>query len=94
VDDLIVASNNATLRTHVTNQLTQSLEVRDLGNLQYFLGFEVVRQADGTYFLSQSKYAKDLLERSMMDDSKPVSTPITVGTELRKRRGLRNRRQM
>ena len=47
----------------------------DLGHLHYFLGLQVLQTKEGI-FLSQSKYACDLLRRFHMEDCKPTASPI------------------
>jgi hypothetical protein len=49
-----------------------------MGELNYFLGFQVKQLKDGT-FISQTKYTQDLLKRFGMKDAKPAKTPM--GTE-------------
>ncbi|GJV33135.1 uncharacterized mitochondrial protein-like protein [Tanacetum coccineum] len=51
--------------------------IKDLGDLSYFLGLEVSYTNDGL-FLSQAKYATDVLTRAALLDSKPVSTPLAA----------------
>ncbi|XP_058216944.1 uncharacterized mitochondrial protein AtMg00810-like [Rhododendron vialii] len=51
--------------------------MKDLGTLSYFLGLEVVSSSFGL-FLSQSKYASDLLVKGGMVDCKPSSSPASV----------------
>jgi hypothetical protein len=46
-----------------------------MGELTYFLGFQVRQLKDGT-FLSQTKYTQDLLKRFGMKDTKPAKTPM------------------
>lgn len=53
----------------------------DLGLLHYCLGVEVW-QTDSNIFLSQSKYARSLLDRFQMQDCKPASTPMETGLKL------------
>jgi len=48
--------------------------MKDLGSLNYFLGLEVTSISKG-YFLSQAKYASDLLCRVGLMDNKIASTP-------------------
>jgi hypothetical protein len=55
--------------------MSRSFEVKDLGNLHYFLGIEVAYGAQGIY-LSQRKYVLDLLAETGMLDCRPASTPI------------------
>jgi hypothetical protein len=46
-----------------------------MGELNYFLGFQVNQLKDGT-FISQTKYTQDLLKRFGMKDAKPTKTPM------------------
>ncbi|XP_071739433.1 uncharacterized mitochondrial protein AtMg00810-like [Rutidosis leptorrhynchoides] len=49
----------------------------DLGKLNYFLGLEVTDTPTGL-FLSQTKYARDILARADLLDSKPAATPLAT----------------
>ena len=49
----------------------------DLGHLHYFLGLQVLQSKDGI-FLSQSKYACDLLRFFHMEDCKPAPSPFSL----------------
>jgi hypothetical protein len=55
--------------------MTQKFEMSMMGELTYFLGFQVKQLKDGT-FLSQTKYTQDLLKRFGMKDAKPAKTPM------------------
>ena len=55
--------------------------MKDLGSLKYFLGIEVSRSSEGI-FLSQRKYALDLLQETGMSGCQPVDTPIEEGLKL------------
>ncbi|GJZ86599.1 retrovirus-related pol polyprotein from transposon RE1 [Tanacetum coccineum] len=77
VDDLILTCNNESLLTSFTTRLNQEFAIKDLGDLSYFLGLEVSYTNDGL-FLSQAKYATDVLTRAALLDSKPVSTPLAA----------------
>ncbi|XP_071703911.1 uncharacterized mitochondrial protein AtMg00810-like [Rutidosis leptorrhynchoides] len=50
---------------------------KDLGYLSYFLGLEVAYTNSGL-FLSQTKYAHDILVRAGLVDSKPAATPLAT----------------
>lgn len=45
------------------------------------MGFEVIKTPTRLH-LAQTKYAKDFIPKSHMLDSKPYSTPFTIGTKL------------
>jgi hypothetical protein len=52
-----------------------------MGELQFFLGLQIKQAKEGT-FVHQAKYMKDILEKFKMDDSKPLSTPMSTTTKL------------
>ncbi|KAK8962177.1 hypothetical protein KSP40_PGU009074 [Platanthera guangdongensis] len=55
--------------------------IKDLSNLQYFLGLEVARRPDGIV-LSQQKYCIDLLQDACYSGCKPADTPMDVNHKL------------
>ncbi|KAL4035145.1 hypothetical protein IC575_003824 [Cucumis melo] len=61
--------------------LGKHFEMKDLGNLNYFLGLELSSSPSG-YYLSQVKYASDLLNRSGITDSATFSTPLDPNVRL------------
>ena len=63
--------------------LSQHFEMKDLGTFSYFLGLEVTSSFDG-YYLSQAKYASDLLSKAGITDNKTVSTPLEYNARDRK----------
>ena len=75
VDDIIMTSNHASLLSQLVTRLNSKFSMKDLGPLHYFLGVEVLPFSGGL-FLSQHKYACDLLSRSSMTGYTPVSTPL------------------
>ena len=46
-----------------------------MGELTYFLGYQVKNLKEGT-FLSQTKYTQDILKKFGMKDAKPAKTPM------------------
>ncbi|KAI3673709.1 hypothetical protein L6452_39837 [Arctium lappa] len=75
VDDLILTGNDETTITTFISRLNHEFAIKDLGDLNYFLGLEVAYMDNGL-FLTQSKYASDILKKADLYDSKPVSTPL------------------
>eukprot|EP00253_Pinus_taeda_P010455 PITA_10455 len=49
--------------------------MKDMGLMHYFLGMEVW-QKDGEVFVSQDKYANEILRRFHMEKCKPMQTPL------------------
>ena len=47
----------------------------DMGLLHYFLGLEIW-QRDGELFVSQGKYAKEILRKFHMERCKPMEIPL------------------
>ncbi|XP_050154870.1 uncharacterized mitochondrial protein AtMg00810-like [Malus sylvestris] len=74
VDDIILTGNSSLAIIAVIDALTKEFDLKDLGQLHYFLGIQVIQQSNGL-FLSQAKYIKDLLAKTDMEDSKPCATP-------------------
>jgi hypothetical protein len=48
-----------------------------MGELQFFLGLQIKQAKEGT-FVHQAKYTKDILKKFNMNDSKPLSTPMSM----------------
>jgi hypothetical protein len=52
-----------------------------MGELKYFLGFQVNQLQEGT-FISQTKYIQDILNKFGMKDAKPIKTPMGTNGHL------------
>uniref|UniRef100_A0A803MVW8 Reverse transcriptase Ty1/copia-type domain-containing protein n=1 Tax=Chenopodium quinoa TaxID=63459 RepID=A0A803MVW8_CHEQI len=74
VDDMIITGNDEEEIADL--KLFREFE-KDLGNLKYFLGIEVLRSQQGI-FIHQRKYILDLLAETGMLDCKPAETPIVA----------------
>lgn len=71
VDAIIVTGDNPSLVSRLVQSLGTEFTMKDLGPLHYFLGVEVT-PFDGGLFISQSKYALELLYKTKMLHSKPI----------------------
>jgi len=76
VDDIIITSNSSTAIHHILQDLHSDFDVKELGDLSYFLGVEVLRSTDGMY-LTQRKYVAELLNRTHMAEAKPCISPMS-----------------
>jgi hypothetical protein len=81
VYDLILTGNDSKLLKHVKTILKKKFEMTDLGFLHYFLSLQVLQTREGI-FISQSKYACDLICHFHMDDCKPAPSPFHSGVNL------------
>jgi hypothetical protein len=81
VDDMIITGDDHSSISDFKLFLHQQFEMKDLGHLSYFLGLEVSSDSI-SYYLSQTKYASDLLSRVGLTDTKVVSTPLEINARL------------
>ncbi|RVW66606.1 Retrovirus-related Pol polyprotein from transposon RE1 [Vitis vinifera] len=75
VDDIILTGDNTGKVERLKKVLATKFEVKDLGQIRYFLGMEVARSRKGIS-ISQRKYVLDLLTETDMLGCKPNNTPI------------------
>ena len=83
VDDLIFTGSCEKMFSEFREAMTSQFEMTDLGLMSYFLGLEV-KQTDNGIFISQQKYANDILKRLKMESLKPIRTPVIERLELKK----------
>jgi hypothetical protein len=81
VDDIIVASSSMKFTNVLINKLNQDFTLKDLGDLNYFLGIEVSR-TDEALLMTEERYALDIPQRVNMTSCKAVSTPMAPGEKL------------
>ncbi|KAK9059410.1 hypothetical protein SSX86_022030 [Deinandra increscens subsp. villosa] len=77
VDDIIITGNNMHEITNIKRMLQSKFLIKDLGELKYFLGIEVIKTGSGLC-LTQRKYCLDLLAEYGLTGCKPVNTPIEL----------------
>jgi hypothetical protein len=53
----------------------KGIKMKDMGLLHYFLGLEIWKR-DGELFMSQGKYAREILGKFHMEGCKPIDTPL------------------
>jgi len=81
VDDIILAGNDTHACTQFKAYLDNYFSIKDLGPLKYFLGIEVARGPKGL-FLSQRKYALEIVDECGLLGSKPHDFPIEENHKL------------
>ena len=75
VDDLIIAGADLREIHRVKSQLVASFDMKDLWDLHYFLGIEVIRTPKGI-LISQRHYALSMLFTFGMVDYQSISIPL------------------
>jgi len=83
VDDLLVTGSSTQSITDFREKMKKVFEMNDLGKMTYFLGMEVNQSSQGI-FVSQKKYATEILKKFCLDKCKLVSTPAVQGEKLMK----------
>ncbi|KAG6479056.1 hypothetical protein ZIOFF_062511 [Zingiber officinale] len=63
--------------------MTKEFEMTDIGLMAYYLGIDVNQREDGN-FISQAGYAREILKKFKMDNSKSMNTPVECGVKLSK----------
>ena len=86
VDDMIITDDDLNGIQELKDFLSQQFEIKDLGHLSYFLGLEITHSTNRLY-ITQVKYASELLSRARLIDSKTVDTPVEFNAHLTPSRG-------
>ncbi|GJY90096.1 ribonuclease H-like domain-containing protein [Tanacetum coccineum] len=81
VDDIVLTDSSTALLQRIISSLHKEFDMTDLGALNYFLGILVTRDARGM-FLSQNKYAMELLEHAHMSNCNATRTPVDTKSKL------------
>ncbi|CAL1409432.1 unnamed protein product [Linum trigynum] len=86
VDDMVITGSDAEGILELKASLHRSFNLKDLGDVEYFLGLQVQRSAHGL-FVSQKKYIKDLLDTAQYSKCIPCSTPMEQNLKLTRESG-------
>ena len=83
VDDIVFGGMSDKMVRHFANQIQVEFEMSLMGELTYFLGLQVTQMEDST-FLSQSKYAKNIVKKFGMENASHKRTPAPTHLKLSK----------
>ncbi|GJX89658.1 ribonuclease H-like domain-containing protein [Tanacetum coccineum] len=81
VDDIILTTSSTDLLQRIISSLHKEFDMTDLGALNYFVRILVTRDSTGM-FLSQKKYALELLGRAHMASCNPTRAPVNTESKL------------
>ena len=62
VDDIIFGSTNSIMNKEFSDIMTKEFEMSNMGELSFFLGLQI-KELENGIFISQEKYAKDLINK-------------------------------
>ncbi|KAL6332552.1 hypothetical protein AAG906_008972 [Vitis piasezkii] len=86
VDDMLVTGSNVKLLADFKMEMQDVFEMSDLGIMNYFLGMEIYQCSWGI-FISQRKYAMDILKKFKLESCKEVATPLAQNEKISKNDG-------
>ena len=81
VDDIIFRSTKDELAHSFSKLMQAEFEMSMIGELTHFLGLQI-RQLDSGIFLSQSKYAKNLVKKFGLESANSVRTFMSPNVKL------------
>jgi hypothetical protein len=80
-DDIIFGATLDSLAHEFSEEMKQDFEMSMIGELNYFLGLQVKQTFEGI-FISQSKYAKDLVKLFGLDGKSHARTPMSTSVKI------------
>lgn len=81
VNDLVITRNDEVMIQELKHNLHQNFKMKDLGNLKFFLGIEVLRSEE-RILLNQRKYALELINNTYLGGVKLALTPLEQNLKL------------
>ncbi|RVW81531.1 Retrovirus-related Pol polyprotein from transposon RE1 [Vitis vinifera] len=81
VDDILITGNDSVSIAAIKKFLHSQFRLKDLGDLKYFLGIEVSSSKNGI-FISQRKYALEIIKDAGLLGAEPIDTPMERGLKL------------
>lgn len=75
VDDVLITGRSKELIGKFKKEMKYVFQMTDLGRMTFFLGMQVHQKQNET-FLSQHKYAKEVLKKFNMEKCKPTAIPM------------------
>jgi hypothetical protein len=81
VDNIIFGFTNKSSCEEFSRIMIQEFKMSMMGELKYFLGFQIKQLQEGT-FICQTKYIQDILKKFGMKNAKPIKTPMGTNGHL------------
>ncbi|KAK6150694.1 hypothetical protein DH2020_015626 [Rehmannia glutinosa] len=81
VDDIVFGASSQKLLKEFVDCMSSTFEMSMVGELNYFLGLQIKQSKDGI-FISQSKYARNLVKKFNLDSASHMKTPMGSSQKL------------
>ncbi|WJX67886.1 hypothetical protein P8452_52313 [Trifolium repens] len=83
VDDIVFGGMSDQMVKHFVHQMQSEFEISLVGELTFFLGLQV-KQMEDTFFIFQSKYAKNIVKKFGIENASHKKIPATIHLKLTK----------
>lgn len=75
VDDLLILASNEKVKTSLKKKLSQTFDMKDLGEAKYLLGMNITRDRKARkIWLDQSTYIQKMLQKFGIDEQTSFNT--------------------
>ena len=79
VDDLLIAGSSDLIIKSLVVNIQKEFEVKDLGEVKQYLGIDVTKDAEGNFYLGQSKYIDKAIVTAGQVDARISKIPLDTG---------------
>ena len=81
MDDIVFGVTINDQAIEFSEEMKKEFEMSMVGELTFFLGLQVKQKKEGI-FVSQGKYARNIVKKFRLDSKKHTSTPMSSSTKL------------
>ena len=82
VDDIILAGKTSECIQKFINAIAEKFDNTDMGKLHHCVSIKINYLNSKNIWIGQPAYVRKVLKKFKMDNSKPVGTPVQIGTKL------------
>ncbi|GBM97221.1 Retrovirus-related Pol polyprotein from transposon TNT 1-94 [Araneus ventricosus] len=75
VDDLLIAGKDEDIRK-IIKELEEEYELKNLGEVNYYLGINIERTKEGNFALNQKNKIEEIVEKFNLKEAKPTNIPM------------------